>query len=378
MTAQTFFLPVKVIFGSGSVNQLGREARAIGRRAMIATHPALRIAGVLERVVKDLNQQGLEIQVFEDLEPNPRVSTIDAAAQIARQLKVDVVIGLGGGSAMDAAKGIALASSGLAPIWDHMLNTAPECGQVPALIQVPTLAGTGSELNQIAVLTEWESREKRCLFHDSLWARLAIVDPELTVTAPREVTAAGGVDIFSHIVEWYLMPEEPLPLNDAIREAVMRITVESLPRVLSHPDDIGARTQLSWASTIASSELSRLGGTVGSMTCHGLEHGVSGYYDISHGAGLAALLPAWMRQIYPARSERLASLGTKVFGRANGIAAFEEWLERVEMKLRLKDLGCELDRAAEVADLAMRVWDFQPHPTKVDTEVLAGIYREAY
>ena len=102
------------------------------------------------------------------------------------------------------------------------------------------------------------------------------------------------------------------------------------------------------------------------------------YYDISHGAGLAALLPAWMRQIYPARKERLASLGTKVFGKADGIAAFEEWLAQVGMKLRLRDLGCELERATEVADLAMKVWDFRLHPTRMDAGVLAQIYREAY
>jgi alcohol dehydrogenase class IV len=135
------------------------------------------------------------------------------------------------------------------------------------LIQVPTLAGTGSELNQIGVFTDWQTHEKRVIIDNNLWAKVAIIDPQLTVTVPKKLTASGGVDALSHILECYLMPASRLPMNDAIREAVMKVIVKILPRVLEHPEDIEARTQLSWASTIASSQLSRLGGSAGSMTC---------------------------------------------------------------------------------------------------------------
>jgi alcohol dehydrogenase YqhD (iron-dependent ADH family) len=114
------------------------------------------------------------------------------------------------------------------------------------------------------------------------------------------------------------------------------------------------------------------------MTCHGIEHAVSGYYDINHGAGLAALLPAWMRNIYPARAERLELLGRNVFGKADGITAFVEWLDKIGMKLRLRDLGCELEKADEIADIALRVWDFQLHPTSSDATTIARIYRDAF
>jgi alcohol dehydrogenase len=375
---QTINLPIKIIFGSGSINHLGQEAKVLGRHAMIVTYPDIRKLGFLDVVLKDLKNQGLETEVFEELEPNPRSTTIDRAAVIVRKKKVDLVIGLGGGSAMDAAKGIALASSGNAPIWDYMMERTRISGPVPNLIQVPTLAGTGSELNPIAVFTNWENHEKRYTMNPDLWAKLAIIDPELTVTVPEKQTASGGVDILSHIMECYLMPEKPMPMNDAIREAVMKVTVQVLPRVLAHPDDIDGRSQLSWASTIASSDLSRLGGSAGSMTCHGIEHAISGYYDINHGAGLAALLPVWMKQILPARKERVALLGKNVFGKTDGIAAFEEWLEQIGMKLRLRDLGCELERADEIANIALKIWDYQLHPTKIDAKTIAQIYRDAY
>ncbi len=375
---QQFYLPINVLFGPGSIEQLGREAKTLGSRAMIITYPDIRKLGFLDIVLKDLENQSVETRVFEELEPNPRTTTVDRAARIARESKIDLVIGMGGGSAMDAAKGVALASSGEAPVWDYMMGKARSGKSVPNLIQVPTLAGTGSELNPICVFTHWESHEKRFMFNDKLWAKTAIIDPALTVTLPEKLTAGGGVDALSHIMECYLMPEKPLPMNDAIREAVMRVVVQVLPKVLSHPDDIDARSQISWASTIASSDLSRLGGSVGSMTCHGIEHAISGYYDINHGAGLAALLPSWMKQFYPARKERFELLGRNVFGKSDGITAFEEWLEKLGMKLRLRDLGCELEKADEIADIALKVWDYSPHPTVMDAETIAKIYRDAW
>jgi alcohol dehydrogenase len=373
-----FYLPIKLLFGPGAIHQLGEEARLLGHKALIVTYPDIRKLGFLDVALKDLKLKGLETEVFEDLEPNPRTSTVDRAAQIARNKKVDLIIGLGGGSAMDAAKGIALGSSGEVSVWDYVMNKAQVSGPVPALIQVPTLAGTGSELNPIAVFTELATHEKRFIFNPHVWARVAIVDPELTLTVPKKLTAGGGLDAFSHVAECYLMPEKPMPMNDAIREAVMKVTVQMLPKVLAHPEDIDGRSQLSWASTIASSDLIRLGGAAGNMTCHGIEHAISGYYDINHGAGLAALLPYWMRQIRNIRKERVELLGRKVFGKEDGIAAFEEWLEEIGMKLRLRDLGCELERADEIAELALKVWDFQQHPGGMDAKTIAQIYREAY
>jgi alcohol dehydrogenase YqhD (iron-dependent ADH family) len=303
---------------------------------------------------------------------------VDRAAQLARKQKIDLIIGLGGGSAMDAAKGIALASSGEAPIWDYVMNKVQVSGPVPNLIQIPTLAGTGSELNPIAVFTDWETREKRFTFNPYAWAKVAIVDPELTLTVPKKLTAGGGVDAFSHVVECYLMPDKPMPMNDAVREAVMKVIVQCLPRVLANPKDIDGRSQLSWASSIASSDLIRLGGAAGNMTCHGIEHAVSGYYDINHGAGLAALLPAWMRQILTVRKERVELLGRNVFGQSDGIAAFEKWLEEIDMKIRLRDLGCELERADKIAELALKIWDFHLHPGGMDAKMIAQIFRQAF
>jgi alcohol dehydrogenase YqhD (iron-dependent ADH family) len=375
----TFYIPTRLVFGPGSIARLGEEARQLGQRAMVVTYPDIRRVGWLDKVTGDLGKNGVEAVVYDELEPNPRNVTIDRGAVLAREEKIGLVIGLGGGSVMDAAKGIALASTGSASIWEYVMGTARAGGDLPALIQVPTLAGTGSELNQIAVFTDWGTHEKRIIFHPGLWAKIAIVDPAVTVTVPKTLTASGGVDAFSHLVEWYLMPERPLPVNDAVREGVMRVIVKTLPKLLEHLDDVEARTQISWASTIASSDLSRLGGTAGSMTCHAIEHAVSGYYDINHGAGLAALLPAWMRHLQSVRPQRFALLGRNVFGKPDGIAAFEKWLKSMGMKLRLRDLGCKLEHAGDIAAIALRTWNnLESFPGNLDAATIAQIYQEAY
>ena len=375
----TFHLPTRIIFGPGSIEQLGKEARALGQKAFIVTYPDIRRIGLLDRVQKILGENGVEFLVFDEVEPNPRSITVDKGARIAAEEKVNLIIGLGGGSAMDTAKAIILVSTGGKPIWYYAENRITVNGDALPIIQVPTIAGTGSEVNAGAVITNWETHQKTSIPNRCMWAKTAIIDPELTITVPVRLTASGGVDIFSHLVENYLMPEEPLPVNDAIREALMKVVVKNLPIVLAKLDDIEGRTQLSWASTIAMSQIIRLGGTVGSMTCHGIEHAISGYYDVTHGEGLAALLPAWMNHISPVRKERLDLLARNVFDKADGIKATEEWLESVGMRLKLRDLGCELERTEEIANITVKTFrNLRLHPRILDAKAIAQIYRDSF
>jgi alcohol dehydrogenase YqhD (iron-dependent ADH family) len=375
-----FYLPTRIIFGPGSLAQLGVEAAKIGRRAILVTGTSsLRKAGVLDRVITDLKANGVKVTVFDKVEPNPRASTVDKGGKIARQEKADLIIGLGGGSTMDTAKGIALASSGTDSIWCQVEDKLEIKEPVPPLILVPTVAATGSEANNGAVITNWDTHEKRLLHSPYFFAKVSIVDPELTLTLPKKTTAQGGVDIFCHLVERYLTAEQTSPLTDGILETTMTMVVNSLPQVLARPDDIEARTRLSWASTIACSQFATLGGGAGAMTLHGIEHPLSGYYDVAHGDGLAALLPAWMRYTFPVRSERFHQLGKKVFNEEDGILATEQWLERVGMKLRLSALGIGSEYLEEMAACAVATapW-LKHHPRLLDTAIIKQIYQDSY
>ncbi len=374
-----FELTTKILFGVGRIGKLGEEAKNLGQRALIVTHPDIRRIGLLDKVLEDLKDKGVDAVTFEKVKPNPRSSTIDEGAEVARSEKIDLIIGLGGGSAMDTAKGIALASSSTKPIWSYAGITTEVSGTVPPIIQVPTMAGTGSEINNGAIITNWETHVKTGVGSPYMQAKVAIIDPELTLTVPENQTKAGGIDTFTHVVEPYITDEAPTPLTDGIRETVMRMVVKYLPQALARLDDIEARTQLSWASTMAMSQFVRLGGGRGLLTCHGIEHALSGYYDVIHGEGLAALLPTWMRFTLPAMKNRFDLLGKNVFGETDGILATEEWLGNMGMRLRLRDLGCELERADEIAQLVIESSPWvSGHPRTLDVEAIAQIYRDSY
>jgi len=377
-----FYLPSRIIFGLGSAASLGAEAKGLGRRAMLVTgtHSA-RETGLLDRVTRDLESNEVDVLVFDKVKPNPRASTVDEGAGVVRKEGINLLIGLGGGSVMDTAKCIRLTSAGNKAIWDYYTEAgdAKAAGPVLPLILVPTVAASGSEANDIAVITNWEAREKQALSAPVFFSTVSIVDPELTLTVPTKATAQGGVDIFCHVVERYITTEMPSPLTDGIMETVMRLVVSNLPQALTRLDDTVVRTRLSWASTMACSQFIGLGGGAGYMTLHGIEHALSGYYDITHGDGLAALLLAWMRYTLPVRQGRLDSLGRTVFGEADGIAAVGEWLDKVGMKLSLRDLGVEAERIGEIADCAVRTapW-LGKHPNILNAPAVAQIYRGSY
>ncbi len=380
MMITTFYLPTKIIFGPGSLARLGAEVAKLGRKAILVSgKSSLRKTGILDSVVNDLKKNGVEALVYDRIEPNPRSATVDQGARLAREAGIDLVIGIGGGSAMDAAKGIVVASSGTRPVWDYIENDIEVGGVVPKLILVPTVAASGSEANCGAVITNWQTHEKCVLNSPHVYPAVSIVDPELTLTLPAKPTAQGGVDIFCHLVEPYITAEEPAPLTDAILEATMRLVVEYLPRILAKPDDICARSQLSWASTIACSPFVSLGGGDGAMTLHGIEHPLSGCYDIAHGDGLAALLPAWMRYTRLVRKERFGTLGRNIFNQPDGITATGQWLQKTGMNIRLSELGIEPERIAEIADNAVKTAPWvKKHPNILDAENIAKIYRDSY
>jgi len=372
-------LNITILFGAGCINEVGEEAARLGHKAMVVTYPDIRRIGLLDKVLKDLKQNKVNSVVFEKVEPNPRSATIDEGAAIARKDKIDLVIGLGGGSAMDTAKGIALACSSTTSIWDYLSKQVDVKGVIPSIIQIPTLAGTGSETNNIAVITNWETHVKGGLGDPRIQAKVAIIDPAITLSVPLHQTKAGGIDIFSHVLEPYLADSTPTPMTDGIRETCMKIVMNYLPRVIAQPDDIEARTQLSWASTTATSQLAEWGGGGRSATCHAIENALSGYYDITHGDGLAALLPTWMRSFYQVRQDRFRLLGRNVFGKEDGLKATEDFFESVGMKIRLRDLGCKLEDAQAIAELAVKSSPYlSEHPTPLDANAIANMYRNSF
>ena len=350
-----FNLPTKIIFGAGRIDQIGVEASALGQRALIITGKgAAAKFGIINKVTDFLEREGVVAVVFNKIEPNPRTTTIDEAGEFARQNNCDFVIGLGGGSPMDAAKAIAVAAIEAKPIWDfiaHGTDPVRPVKKALPIMEIPTLAATGSEADSGGVFTNWETHEKAVLFSPLLYPRVSIIDPELTVSVPASYTIDGGIDIICHVIEGFFTGADNTPLQDRFAMGVIKTVMENLPRVIKNPKDVEARANLSWASAIALSGMIN-SGRGGAYPIHALEHAISGHYDISHGRGLALLLPAIMEFSYQSRPEKYAMLAEELFDihrdgqtdqelAVKGIEAMKQFLKSVDRLLSLKDIGIE-------------------------------------
>ncbi len=380
----TLSWPAKVIFGVGSIGVLGKEASGLGKKVLLVTgvHSA-RQTGLLEKVVQDLKDNRLDVFVFDKIIPNPRVSTIDEGAAIIRNEGLDLVIGLGGGSVMDTAKSLTLAKNSDKPIWEYTTGAVSfaETGTSPLpLILASTVAASGSEQDMASVITNWETREKRVLVSSAFLSKVSIIDPELTITVPRKPTAQGGVDIFSHLVEKYVSAPSVSTITDSIYGTLLKVVVESLPRVLDKPDDIEARNILAWASTMACSPSMFLGGGVGSLPLHPMGFSLSGKYDMAHGDVQAALLPAWMKYTYSACPERFRFLGIQGFGKEDIVEVTENWLKKISMKHNLQSLGANYEELEAIAEDCARnaIPQLKANPNVPDAAAIAKIYKDSY
>ena len=390
-----FQLPTKIYFGPGKIEQIAKYIKPIGRKPLIVTgKSSMRRLGVLNKITGFLKKAGINSVVFEGIEPNPRHTTCDQAAAIARRQGCDMIIGLGGGSAMDAAKGIAVTAKTGYSIWDYVYagpgKPQKKITEALPIVLIPTVAATGSEADSGGIITNWETREKTGIWGEALFPRVSIVDPELTFSCPPDYTADGGVDIISHVIESYFTGTSEAYLQDRFSESVIRTVIKYLPRAIENGTDLEARTHLSWCSTVALSGLIN-SGRGGSYPLHALEHVVSAHYDISHGRGLALLLPALMEYTMPARPEKYAEMGEIVFGlrfdgvdiesaaRA-GIEAMKKWLASIDRLLTFRDLGIDDSKFEAMADdvvrLYMRDRDYLVNPRPIDRAGVVEIFRK--
>lgn len=383
MATTVFQTPIKLVFGEGTVEKVGEEAALLGKRALVVIGgSSAKKSGLLDKVLADLKSHGVEASIFEGITPNPRSSTIDEGARVADKHKADLIIGLGGGSVMDAAKALTLAYSGGRPVFEYYKGTADPKLVKPkaALLLVCTMAATGSEFNNWAVVTDWETHEKRAI-GTPIFPATSIVDPVLTLSMPVEQVAKGGVDIFLHVMENYITHTGGAPMADALREAIMKTAVEWLPPSVKDPSNIQARSCLSWASTLACSQVIALGGGLGYRPIHLIEHPISGYFDVSHGDGLSALLPPWLRQSMDIRGDRIARVGKNVFGvDRDAVGAVEKWLDSVGMKFGLRKLGVTEDKFEAMAQTAIETSRgfLAKDAVHNSVETIAALYRAAY
>ena len=348
-----FYNPTHLVFGAGTLSQLGEMVRKHGRKALIVTGSgSVKRSGVFDRAVASLKAAGVAVVECTGIEPNPRITSVARGADIARKEGCDVVIAIGGGSTMDASKMIAAATLYEGDPWNligHGQNNWVIPTRALPIITVPTLAATGSEMNKGAVISNDDSKVKSFVQANCLFPKVALVDPELTLTVPKNQTAYGVCDIITHVTEGYFSGIDGTPIQDRFAEGVIINAIEWGKKAVADGSDIEARTQVQWASVVALNGWVQAG-TNYAPPVHMIEHALSAHHDITHGAGLAVLNPAYMRFAAKARPDRFAQFARRIFGLSatdkddlslamEGIEKFEDFLRSIGCPTRLSELG---------------------------------------
>ncbi len=366
-------VPTKIVIGRGSLDKLPKHLPPhLGRTVLVLIGKgSVKRLGYLDRVLGLLEEREHRPVVHEGVEPNPTCSTVDAAAETARREGCSWVLALGGGSVMDAAKGVALVATSGGGIREYM--SPGEDGELRKksadplpYVCVPTLAGTGSEANSYAVITDPEARVKAAVPGGIAKPLLSLLDPELMTEIPWTVTADNTVDIVSHLLDPLLNSRAEAPMEQRMSGGLVRTVMDSSLVLKENPGDLSARERLCEGSALALCGL--FGGLMGPFAIHQLEHALSAVRPaLAHGRGLAALFPAFLARALGENPAPLARWAPALAA-GNGVKGddgpddarlaaetIEKWLAEVDARVTLTDLGFSAEDLDLAADLVMKI-----------------------
>lgn len=333
--------PVKILFGRNCLQRLGKELSNIGCRPLfVYGGTSIRESGLYDLIKAQLTEAGVACTEFGGVEPNPRISIARQGISTARAAACDSILAVGGGSVIDTAKAIGAGTSVNHDIWKFFTGKKTVRSSLP-LVTVPTIAGSGSEINHGMVLTHDDLGYKFGFAHRLLYPQVCLADPSLSSTVSAEQTAFGAVDTLSHCIEPYMSSEgDGIGFQFTHLENICRSMLATAPLCMDHPDSYSGRAAMLWLSMTAMSPAATAGLGRVYHSLHALEHGLSARYGIAHGAGLAALLPGWLGCHQQRWEERIGRWGAQVFSMKKGSAIGQAAAVIAELTRYLDSLGC--------------------------------------
>ncbi|MBP2072453.1 iron-containing alcohol dehydrogenase [Thermoanaerobacterium butyriciformans] len=355
-----FVCPTKIIFGKGTENRVGQETKKYSKKVLfVYGSGSIKKTGLYDKVVKSLKDNGVDYIELSGVKPNPRLSLVYEGIKICKENGIDFILAVGGGSAIDTAKAIAVGALYDGDVWDFFVGKAEIEKALPVGV-ILTLAATGSEASDSAVITNEDGWYKKGIHSDLIRPQFAIMNPELLYTLPQYQTAAGAADIMAHIMERYFTNVRNVDLTDRLCEATLKTMINNVPRLIENPEDYDARAEVMWAGTIAHNGLLDTG-RIGDWASHRIEHELSAIYDIAHGAGLAIIFPAWMKYVYKHDLDRFVQFAVKVWDvdltftdreeiALEGIKRLEDFFRNIGLPVTLKEANIPYDRFEEMAD----------------------------
>ncbi|MDR0399430.1 MAG: iron-containing alcohol dehydrogenase [Treponema sp.] len=365
----SYFAPTEIVFGWGCLKEIGALAARYGRKALVVTgHSSPSGAALYGRLRGFLAEAGVEAARFDGVIPNPTTEVVSAGALMARDFGAELVIGLGGGSSMDTAKAVAVEASHPGTAWDYLHYTAGPTEKTLPVIAVGTTAGTGSQTTPCAVITNSAKKDKSAIWHKNIFPKIALVDPELTVSMPRDITAQTGFDAFCHNFEAYISVNSN-PLTDALALDALGIIARALPEALADGGSREARSLMSWADTAGGMVIASAGVTLP----HGLGMQIGGHCpQVSHGQSLAVFYPEFTRYTWRSAPGKFAALGRlldpaledagETEAAERSCQAMDGFLKKIGLWIDLKSLGLGMEDVREIADCGQVLGDYRNNP----------------
>ena len=361
--------PVRVIFGNGESKNVGKYVSGLGKKALIVSYEVHNFFdALLEDVKKSLTDHGIEYLEYYRVQANPLLCHIREAAELCKKEQVDFCIGIGGGSVMDSTKAIAAGALYEGDLW-KMFISRHDCEVAVAptkslpTVMIPTLPATSSEMNNIAVATNDQTKEKAYIMTPVLYPTLSVVDPALTCSLPAYQTAVGAVDAMSHVLEAYLNGDQNSPLQDRLHEGILVTIMSELKAILKDPMNVEHRANIQWAATLAWNGYIQ-SGLNASTPMHQMGHVLSAHYNTPHGVTLAIFMDSYFRytaRLNAERSARFALLGEKVFGLSRAgrsdlevaeetVSRFISFMDEVGVPHTLTSAGVPVADIEKIAD----------------------------
>ena len=381
-----YFLPTEIRFGIGRIAEAGEVVKHYGSRCLLVTGPSSSVLGeVYAKVIDDLERSGVKAAHFDQVVPNPTTDTVYAGAEMAREHKAEIILGIGGGSSLDTAKAIAVEATHKGTCWDYLFfrDTQPTEKTLP-VVAVPTTSGSGSHVTQVAVVTNTKEENKSALYNSILFPKVSIVDPELMLTMPAHITACTGFDVFAHAFE-SLINSHSSPYTDLLSLEAIRIVAADLPAAVKNGGDINERVRMAWADTLAGFSIANAGVTLP----HGIGMAVGGIYPhVQHGKALAAVYPEILRFSYPFALEKFARVG-RIFnpelkGQKDAVAAeklcdiLDDFLKKIGMYTNLEELNVPEKEIAALAKASMVLPDYKNHPKVATLDEIRELLNKSY
>lgn len=382
-----FLVPVKIVFGQGKIKETGNLCKSLGTRAVIVTGKnSAKKSSALDRLLESLETENISAVVYDQVVGEPDVIAVDRGVTFLKEEGCDMVIGLGGGSALDVAKIMAMIAVHGGSAQKYFGAKASQSLMLKdglPFIAVPTTSGTASEVTRNAVIKNLENGLKQSIYADNMFAKLAILDPDLTLTAPPKVTAEAGMDAFTHGLESYLSIKAN-PLTEALSYKAVGLIFNSLERAVKNSLDIEARKNMTLGSLIAGVSF----GNVGLGLCHGISPALGSLYPVTHGVSNAVLLPYVLEYNKDIAFNKISDLYLFLDERDDHLSTYHkadividkirELNNRIGIPARLREIGVERKDFARLVELTFEGRSVYNNPKKVSAQDVYKLLEAAY